>query len=115
MPPGVIGKEIIEVTIGMKDGDEKIDNEVAKAGPAAIAIISPDGHLGMKKHAADLAKLQIPFIFDPGQQLPQFDGAESRTITRPVRGQPKQQAYKVNSGKCITYYSITGIIWVQPV
>ncbi|MQA39703.1 carbohydrate kinase family protein [Rugamonas aquatica] len=52
------------------------ENEVAKAGPAAIAIISPDGHLGMKKHAADLAKLQIPFIFDPGQQLPMFNGDE---------------------------------------
>ncbi|GJJ01224.1 sugar kinase [Duganella rhizosphaerae] len=48
------------------------ENDIAKAGPAALAIISPDGHLGMKKHAVDLAKLQIPFIFDPGQQLPMF-------------------------------------------
>jgi adenosine kinase len=30
----------------------------------------------MKKHAADLAKLNIPFIFDPGQQLPMFNGEE---------------------------------------
>jgi len=52
------------------------ENDVAKAGPAALAIISPDGHLGMKKHAVDLAKLQIPFIFDPGQQLPMFSGEE---------------------------------------
>jgi len=52
------------------------ENDVAKAGAAAVAIISPDGHLGMQKHAADLAKLQIPFIFDPGQQLPMFNGAE---------------------------------------
>ena len=52
------------------------ENDIAKAGPARLAIISPDGHLGMKKHAADLARLQIPFIFDPGQQLPMFNGEE---------------------------------------
>lgn len=52
------------------------ENDIAKAGAAAIAIISPDGHLGMQKHAADLVKLQIPFIFDPGQQLPMFNGQE---------------------------------------
>lgn len=48
------------------------ENEVEKAGPARLAIISPDGHLGMLKHAEDLARLEIPFIFDPGQQLPMF-------------------------------------------
>lgn len=52
------------------------ENDVAKAGPARIAIISPDGHLGMQKHAADLVKLEIPFIFDPGQQLPMFNADE---------------------------------------
>ena len=52
------------------------ENDVAKAGPAALAIISPDGHLGMQKHAADLAELKIPFMFDPGQQLPMFNGDE---------------------------------------
>jgi adenosine kinase len=48
------------------------ENEIEKAGPARIAIISPDGHLGMLKHADDLQRLDIPFIFDPGQQLPMF-------------------------------------------
>ncbi len=48
------------------------ENDVEKAGPARLAIISPDGHLGMLKHAEDLARLEIPFIFDPGQQLPMF-------------------------------------------
>jgi adenosine kinase len=52
------------------------ENPVAKAGPARVAIISPDGHLGMQKHAADLVELGIPFIFDPGQQLPMFNGQE---------------------------------------
>ncbi|MET0322119.1 MAG: carbohydrate kinase family protein [Duganella sp.] len=52
------------------------ENDIAKAGPAALAIISPDGHLGMQQHAATLARLEIPFIFDPGQQLPMFTGQE---------------------------------------
>jgi adenosine kinase len=48
------------------------ENPIEKAGAARIAIISPDGHLGMLKHAEDLARLGIPFIFDPGQQMPMF-------------------------------------------
>ncbi|WP_300752734.1 PfkB family carbohydrate kinase, partial [Janthinobacterium sp.] len=42
------------------------ENPIANAGPAKIAIISPDGDQGMLKHAADLAELGIPFMFDPG-------------------------------------------------
>ncbi len=52
------------------------ENPVANAGPARVAIISPDGHLGMLKHAADLAELNIPFMFDPGQQMPMFSGEQ---------------------------------------
>lgn len=52
------------------------ENPVANAGPARVAIISPDGHLGMLKHAADLAELNIPFMFDPGQQMPMFNGEQ---------------------------------------
>jgi adenosine kinase len=48
------------------------ENDIEQAGPARIAIISPDGHLGMLKHAEDLSRLGIPFVFDPGQQLPMF-------------------------------------------
>jgi adenosine kinase len=52
------------------------ENDIEAAGPARIAIISPDGHLGMLKHADDLARLGIPFVFDPGQQLPMFTPEE---------------------------------------
>ncbi len=52
------------------------ENKVADAGPARVAIISPDGHLGMLQHASDLAGLGLPFIFDPGQQMPMFSGAQ---------------------------------------
>lgn len=42
--------------------------------PAKIAIIAPDGREAMIDHADQLARVGIPFIFDPGQQLPMFDG-----------------------------------------
>ena len=41
-----------------------------------VAIIAPDGREAMLRHAAQLQAAQIPFIFDPGQGLPMFDGAE---------------------------------------
>ncbi|WP_280152813.1 carbohydrate kinase family protein [Piscinibacter sp. XHJ-5] len=44
----------------------------------AVAIIAPDGRDAMLQHAAQLAAAGIPFVFDPGQGLPMFDGAELR-------------------------------------
>lgn len=44
----------------------------------AIGIIAPDGRTAMAEHAQQMHAAGIPFIFDPGQQLPQFDGAEHR-------------------------------------
>lgn len=52
------------------------ENNVADMGPLRIAIIAPDGRDGMLKHARDCAAQQVPFMFDPGQQLPMFSGAE---------------------------------------
>ena len=46
----------------------------------AIGIIAPDGRTAMGEHARQLHARSIPFIFDPGQQLPQFDGAEHREM-----------------------------------
>lgn len=51
-------------------------NKVANAGEVAIAIVAPDGRDGMLQHAADCVDLDIPFIFDPGQGLPMFNGDE---------------------------------------
>ena len=56
------------------------ENSVAEVGPLRVAIISPDGRDGMIKHARDCAEQGLPFIFDPGQQLPMFDGAELLTF-----------------------------------
>jgi len=43
-----------------------------------VAIVAPDGRDAMLQHAAQLAAAKIPFIFDPGQGLPMFDGEELR-------------------------------------
>ncbi len=41
-----------------------------------LAIVAPDGRDAMLQHAAQLAEAGIPFIFDPGQGLPMFNGEE---------------------------------------
>jgi adenosine kinase len=43
-----------------------------------IGIIAPDGREAMWRRAQQMHDAGIPFVFDPGQQLPQFDGAELR-------------------------------------
>jgi adenosine kinase len=42
----------------------------------ALGIIAPDGREGMIEHAAQFKAANIPFIFDPGQQLPLFGATE---------------------------------------
>ena len=51
-------------------------NNVATAGEVGLAIVSPDGREGMLQHARELKEQNIPFVFDPGQGLPMFSGAE---------------------------------------
>ena len=41
-----------------------------------VGIVSPDGKVGMQQHAEEFVAAGIDFIFDPGQGLPMFDGAE---------------------------------------
>jgi len=45
-----------------------------------IGIVSPDGRDGMLQHAAQFCELDIPFIFDPGQGIPMFNGEELLTF-----------------------------------
>lgn len=49
-------------------------NKVTDAADCTIGIVSPDGRQGMIEHAEQFAEAGIPFIFDPGQGLPMFDG-----------------------------------------
>lgn len=41
-----------------------------------LGVVAPDGKDGMQLHARQFAEAGIPFIFDPGQGMPQFDGEE---------------------------------------
>ncbi len=50
-----------------------------------IAIIAPDGRDAMLVHAAQLAAADVPFVFDPGQGLPMFDGDELNAFVRQAR------------------------------
>jgi len=52
--------------------------DVPARADLALAIVAPDGREAMLRHAAQLGAAGVPFIFDPGQGLPMFDGAELR-------------------------------------
>ena len=51
-------------------------NEVSAARGVSLGVVAPDGRTGMIEHAAQFAAAGIPFLFDPGQALPLFSGAE---------------------------------------
>ncbi len=53
-------------------------NTIAARADIRLGIIAPDGRDAMVQHAEQFAKADIPFVFDPGQQLPRFDGQELR-------------------------------------
>jgi adenosine kinase len=52
------------------------ENRVADAEGITIGMVSPDGRDGMIEHARQFVEAGIPFIFDPGQGLPMFDGED---------------------------------------
>jgi adenosine kinase len=53
-------------------------NKVSDAQGVTIGMVSPDGRTGMIEHATQFAEAGIPFIFDPGQGMPMFDGEDLR-------------------------------------
>lgn len=55
---------------------------VPTAAGIRLAIIAPNGQEAMLLHAQQLRKAGIPFVFDPGQQLPRFDGEQLRAFVR---------------------------------
>src|SRR5690606_5005844 len=55
-------------------------NDVRSANGVKIGMVSPDGRAGMIQHAAQFAEAGIPFVFDPGQGLPMFQGEDLRTF-----------------------------------
>ena len=51
-------------------------NHVSDVDRIALGIVAPDGRDGMAAHVREFAAARIPFVFDPGQGLPLFSGAE---------------------------------------
>ncbi len=52
------------------------ETHISEADNIKLAIVAPDGRDGMVQHAQQLKQAGIPFIFDPGQGLPMFNGDE---------------------------------------
>jgi adenosine kinase len=51
-------------------------SEITARSDIKLGIISPDGRDAMLQHAAQFKAASIPFMFDPGQGLPMFNGEE---------------------------------------
>jgi adenosine kinase len=69
--PGAMGESHLNTVAEVINQHQKKQLELPK-----IAIVAPDGRQGMVEHCQQLADAKIPFIFDPGQGLPMFDGQE---------------------------------------
>jgi adenosine kinase len=57
-------------------------NHVGDATGVTLGIVAPDGRDGMLQHAREFQAAGIPFIFDPGQGLPMFNGDELLDFVR---------------------------------
>ncbi|MDH5824691.1 carbohydrate kinase family protein [Luteimonas sp. RD2P54] len=56
------------------------ENHVKQVEGVEFGIVSPDGREGMLQNAEEFAEAGIPFIFDPGQAMPLFNGQELRAF-----------------------------------
>ena len=52
------------------------ETRVTDANEVKLGIVAPDGREGMIQHARQFAEAGVPFIFDPGQGMPLFDGQD---------------------------------------
>ena len=56
------------------------ENHVRDVKGITFGIVSPDGREGMLQNAAEFHVAGIPFIFDPGQAMPLFNGEDLRNF-----------------------------------
>jgi len=52
------------------------ENHVRDVPDVGFGIVGPDGYEAMLQNSAEFAECKIPFIFDPGQAMPLFNGKE---------------------------------------
>ena len=102
-------------------------NKVPADAGITIGIVAPDGRQGMIDHARQFAEADIPFVFDPGQGLPMFNGDEllefvelatwvavndyeSEMLAQRTRLSPADIARRVN-GLIVTRGARGSIVW----
>lgn len=56
------------------------ENHVRDVSGITFGIVAPDGRDGMLQNAREFSEAGIPFIFDPGQAMPLFNGEELRNF-----------------------------------
>ena len=81
------------------------ENRISDVADVTLGIISPDGRDGMIEHAKEFQQAGIPFIFDPGQGLPMFDGDDLKTFIEQAKW------VSVNDYECELMCDRTG--WTQ--
>ena len=52
------------------------ENHVRDVAGVKFGIVGPDGYEAMLQNSQEFAELGIPFIFDPGQAMPLYNGRE---------------------------------------
>jgi adenosine kinase len=62
--------------------NEAHSNQISDTEGVTLGILSPDGRQAMIEHAQQFVESNIPFIFDPGQGLPMFNGDELNAFIR---------------------------------
>lgn len=85
------------------------ENDASKVSHIGLGIVSPDGRDGMLNHCRQFHAAGIPFVFDPGQGMPLFNGEEllrdrgasgtSRTARFPLRHQRSARGAHHDAGR----------------
>jgi adenosine kinase len=60
----------------MNESHQNRVEQASQVSQISLGMVSPDGRQGMLDHAEQFAAAGIPFIFDPGQGMPLFNGEE---------------------------------------
>ena len=56
------------------------ENHVRDVPGVSLGLVGPDGRDGMLQNAVEFGEMGVPFIFDPGQAMPLFNGQELRVF-----------------------------------
>jgi adenosine kinase len=54
------------------------ENHARDVPGITLGLVGPDGREGMLQNATEFQEMGVPFIFDPGQAMPLFNGQELR-------------------------------------